>query len=74
MILRGPHDVILGLGLEFFFENARKIVEHPTVNYVALSSEMYELGRNRLNEGKTGSAITTAKGKGLDLIETFKKY
>ncbi len=60
--------------LEFFLDNARRIVEHPTVNYVALSDEMYELGRRRLNEGKTGSAMTAAKGKGLDLTETFRKY
>ena len=60
--------------LEFFLDNARRIVEHPTVNYVALSDEMYELGRRRLNEGKTGSAMTAAKGKGLDLTETFKRH
>lgn len=60
--------------LAYFLENARTIVEHPTVNYVALSDEMYELGRIRLNEGKTGSAMTAAKGKGLDLAETFKRY
>ena len=60
--------------LEFFLDNARRIVEHPKVNYVALSNEMYELGRTRLNEGKTGSAMMAAKGKGLDLTETFKRH
>ena len=60
--------------LEFFLDNARRIVEHPTVNYVALPDEMYELGRRRLNAGKTGSAMTAAKGKGLDLTETFKRH
>ena len=60
--------------LEFFLDNARRIVEHPTVNYVALSDEMYELGRRRLNEGKTGSAMAAAKGRGFDLTETFKRH
>lgn len=60
--------------LEFFFDNARRIVEHPTVNYVALSDEMYRLGRMRLSEGRTGSAMMAAKGKGLDLTETFKQH
>lgn len=60
--------------LAYFLENARMIVEHPKVNYVALSDKMYQLGMNRLRDGKTGSAMTAAKGKGLDLDATYEKY
>jgi phosphate transport system substrate-binding protein len=60
--------------LAYFLENARRIVEHPTVNYVALSDELYKVGGMRLKDGKTGSAMAAAKGKGLDLAETFKKH
>ena len=60
--------------LDFFFKNARQIVEHPKVSYVALSDEMYKLGRMRLNAGKTGSAMAAAKEKGLDLNKTFELH
>lgn len=55
--------------LEFFFANARPIVEHPRVNYVALSDKMYELGRARLERVKTGAAFNeTAEGASLEDI------
>lgn len=60
--------------LDFFFNNARRIVEHPRVNYVALSDELYEIGMKRLKEGKTGSAMAKAKGKTSDLTEIFSKF
>jgi len=57
--------------LEFFFKNARMIVEHPRVNYVALSEELYKAGLKRLHSGTTGSAMAQA-GKGeADLTQLF---
>ncbi len=46
----------------FILDNARKIVEHPRVNYVALPDEMYRMGRQRLSAGVTGSAMARAQG------------
>jgi phosphate transport system substrate-binding protein len=60
--------------LNFFLDNARRIVEHPTVNYVALQDNVYELARKRLENGTTGSAMAAAKGKTTDLAEIFGKY
>jgi len=60
--------------LDFFLANARKIVEHPTVNYVSLSDELYELGKKRLESGKTGSAMAASKGLSLELEETYRRY
>lgn len=57
--------------LSFFLKNAAFIVEHPRVNYVALSDELYDLGGKRLEQGKTGSAIHAAKGV-EDLTDIFK--
>lgn len=45
--------------LEYFYDNAQMIVEHPRVNYVALSDQLYDLGRKRLQTGKAGSAMAT---------------
>lgn len=57
--------------LEFFFTNARKIVEHPRVNYVALSDDLYKAGLKRLHDGTTGSVMAGA-GKGeADLSKLF---
>jgi len=57
--------------LEFFFKNARKIVEHPRVNYVALSEDLYKAGLERLHSGTTGSVMAKA-GKGeTDLKKLF---
>jgi len=59
--------------LQFFFNNARAIVEHPRVNYVALSDSLYTMGWQRLESGKTGSA--TAKAKGVkDLNKIFSDH
>lgn len=60
--------------LSYFFENARAIVEHPRVNYVALSDSLYRLGRKRLDMGKTGSAMAAAGENTADLEEVFSKY
>ena len=60
--------------LGFFFENARTIVEHPRVNYVALSNALYDLGRQRLDAGKVGSAIAAAGESTASLEEVFSKF
>ena len=60
--------------LEFFFHNAPKIVEHPRVNYVALSDELYAMGWQRLCEGKTGSAMEQARKQDLSLTEIYREY
>jgi len=58
--------------LEFVIANAPKIVEHPRVNYVAFPSEMYELGKKRLSEGKVGSAMANAPPGTTDLVEVYR--
>lgn len=60
--------------LDFFLSNAPRIVEHPKVNYVALPDQMYELDRQRLQEGKTGSAMAASTGHSLDLEEIYRKH
>jgi phosphate transport system substrate-binding protein len=58
--------------LEFVAENARKIVEHPKVNYVAFPDEVYTLGGKRLRDGRTGSVMADAPA-GADMAELLKK-
>jgi len=62
--------------LDFFFDNARMIVENPRVNYVALSEELYRIGRQRLKTGKVGSAMTAAEAEHTTggLEEVFRKF
>jgi len=57
--------------LKYFFDNAKSIVEHPRVNYVALSDDLYEMGWKRLESGSTGSAMAKAGGK-TNLSEIFQ--
>ena len=59
--------------LGFVVENAKKIVEHPRVNYVAFKDEMYELGKKRLAEGKTGSAMDGAPAGVTDIVDLYRK-
>ncbi len=59
--------------LGFFFDNARTIVEHPRVNYVALSDELYGIGRQRLDTGRTGSAMASAGEKSANMADVFTK-
>lgn len=60
--------------LGFFFDNARTIVEHPRVNYVALGDELYRLGLQRLQMGITGSAMAAAGNDTQDLTEVFRVH
>ncbi len=60
--------------MAFFFDNARAIVEHPRVNYVALSDALYRMGRQRLNTGTVGSAMTAAGEDTANLNEVLSKH
>lgn len=60
--------------LEFFFQNAAKIVEHPRVNYVALDSDVYDLAWKRITAGKTGSAMAHAGGGSVNIREVFTRH
>lgn len=57
--------------VDFILSNAKEIVEHPRVNYVALSNNLYRIGQKRLTSGKTGSAMATAGGRKTDLEAIF---
>jgi phosphate transport system substrate-binding protein len=57
--------------LQFFLDNARTIVEHPRVNYVAMSEELYRIGQHRLDIAKTGSAMAAAGDDTSDLVKVF---
>jgi len=60
--------------MDFILGNARRIVEHPKVNYVALPDELYSLGKQRLERGTTGSAMAAGKGQSLNLEELYRKH
>ncbi len=60
--------------LKYFLDNAKAIVEHPRVNYVALSDELYSIGRHRLNTGQVGSAMSAAGDNTAKLQEVFSKF
>lgn len=58
--------------LEFLFAHAPEIVEHPKVNYVALSQDLYTAAGRRLADGTIGSAIAQAEGSGpVDLDKLY---
>ena len=58
--------------LAFTLENARKIVEHPKVQYVAFPDEMYAIARKRVDAVKTGTIMTGVPGA-ADLVEHYRK-
>lgn len=43
--------------VKFFFANARMIVEHPRVNYVALPDELYSIAVSRFENGVVGTVF-----------------
>ncbi len=57
--------------LQFIFSNAKKIVEHPKVNYVALSDELYAAIWKRLEQRVTGSPAADPRNKGKSLDEVY---
>ena len=56
---------------EFLIENSKKIVEHPRVGYVSLNDDVLKIARQRLKEGKTGSAMAAASKGTNDLKVIF---
>ena len=54
--------------LSFLFTNAKRIVEHPKVNYVSLSDDLYKAIWQRYEKRVTGSmyADSANHGKGLE--------
>jgi phosphate transport system substrate-binding protein len=57
--------------LKYVFNNAKMIVEHPKVNYVALSDELYAGIWDRLEQGVTGSMYADPANKGKSLPELY---
>ena len=53
--------------LRFVFTNAKSIVEHPKVNYVALGEDLYRAVWSRLERDLTGSVYADPKSAGLSL-------
>jgi phosphate transport system substrate-binding protein len=61
--------------VEFMMKNAPRIVEHPSVNYVALPEELYQVNLRRLAEGKAGSVMSIASGEESgDLLALYRKH
>jgi len=58
--------------LAFLLENSKKIVEHPKVQYVSFPDELYTLARQRLDSGKTGTAMLGVHGAS-NLVEVYRK-
>lgn len=59
--------------VDFILAEPAKIVEHPRVRYVGLPKDVYDLARQRVAAGKTGSAMAAAAGS-RDLAEIFRKH
>lgn len=56
----------------FLLGNARKIVEHPKVGYVALTPELYEIAVERFTQRMTGTVYPDAASVHRPLTEMFK--
>jgi phosphate transport system substrate-binding protein len=57
--------------LRFFFDNAKRIVEHPRVQYVALAPELYKAVWKRYEDGVTGSVYADPANEGKGVAELF---
>ncbi|QOJ15787.1 MAG: PstS family phosphate ABC transporter substrate-binding protein [Planctomycetia bacterium] len=57
--------------IEFTFANAKKIVEHRRVNYVALPQEIYDVALRRFREGVTGTVYAPDTSKTRSLAELY---
>jgi phosphate transport system substrate-binding protein len=55
----------------FYVENARKIVEHPRVGYIALSDPLYQMARDRLARGVTGTVYGGPETHSKSLYELY---
>jgi hypothetical protein len=57
--------------LRFVLTRAKTIVEHPKVNYVALSDQLYKAIWSRLEKRVTGSMYADPRNKGKGLAELY---
>ncbi len=57
--------------VEFMLDNAAKIVEHPTVDYIALSPAVYAAARKRFADGVTGSLFAESGSVTRSLEEIY---
>lgn len=57
--------------LKFLFSDAKPIVEHPKVNYVALGDDLYAAIWQRLEEGVTGSLYADPANKSKSLAQLY---
>ncbi len=57
--------------LEFYLGNAKKIVEHPKVNYIALSDKLYEVARLRLERGVVGTVYEDESAHSKSLYDLY---
>jgi phosphate transport system substrate-binding protein len=61
--------------LDFYLTNARKIVEHPRVKYVALPNELYSTAMARLKNKVLGSAMAKVDTHGsIDLAKVYAAH
>lgn len=58
--------------LDFYLQNAKKVVEHPRVNYIALSDKLYDVARARLASGTTGTVYGGPETHAKSLYELYK--
>lgn len=57
--------------IRFIFDNARRIVEHPKVNYVALSDDLYQAIWKRFEKGLTGTVYGDPGASKKSLSQLF---
>ncbi|MBN2445322.1 MAG: PstS family phosphate ABC transporter substrate-binding protein [Phycisphaerae bacterium] len=57
--------------MEYIFTNAKSIVEHPRVNYVALSDALYTAIWKRFESGTTGTLFNDPANKNKSLAELY---
>lgn len=57
--------------LEFYLENARKIVEHPKVGYIGLSDKLYATARERLTKPTFGTVYAAPEAQSKSLYELY---
>ncbi len=57
--------------LDFYLGNAKKLVEHPKVNYIALSDKLYALARERLAQGIAGTVFAAPDAQTKNLYELY---
>lgn len=60
--------------VSFLLKNARSIVEHPRVNYVAYPGKLYEISMNRLVAKKIGSVMAAARASGAPTSDMVGLY